>query len=818
MIQRLTALLIAVAALLAFSAPSALAQPAQPNPAGDVPQGFPADLKRFVGGTPEFKDGPWFHDPDCVNKGGNVAMYINAVMQDEPRLLYWSAPPQARTLMWGTLAGDPNKEPPELPRTFPASAADRDAYHLSENYCADELRTWSNPADNAWGFTWAPGPDPDSLEAMKPYAASADDPDALIHLMAKPCGNTGSPFCQKAFFVDCGKTLSNPDMLKRCTAWNASVANLFAGMAHYIDQHTSWADKIGQFFGAVGTAVVIGGKALVDAFMGILGVAVEIAKFVVNPAGAVDDLANALHQSATDLTAKVLQGLAASSKFDPSAPWFLQAYAASAGIGIAVMALCAVLMIIRTARGSGGREELQESLFKNLPLGLFLAVFAPGIATFLGQITDALTDGIATWQAGSLNSAVAKLALIGTVTAAAVPGGVIIGIIIFLLMVIGAFSMFVGLAMQSVALPFAGFVAGIAWGMWVHPKQRKKALRVPMTYGGVLAAKPVTFLLIGFGFKAIDGNASIPALKSGGIPLLTQLVFIIVILLIMGLAPFSLLKYFPLLPTAADSMDSQPSSGFGTASTVGASVGALADRHRTKGATQQDAGKRSIAQTYESGPKPPATASPARPQPGTAGARLSSARPKTPTSSPTSRGAAQAASSATVGNAASRLLGFGREPGKAAGLARGAAEAARVSAAPGAPAGSAAARLHGAGPAPRPGGAQVLRGGPAAVQALWTRTAAAATSAATSAGDAPAGQGSGGEQPGGFLAATARSASGLARTPANAGALGALTGMASGPWGVAANAGVAAFNRLRTAAHSRHGAELDLDPAQRSDN
>ncbi len=813
MIQRLTALLIAVAALLTFSAPSALAQRAQPSPAGEVPQGFPADLKKFVGGTPEFKDGPWFHDPDCVNKGGNVGMYINAVMKDEPRLLYWSAPPEARLLM---AAGDPNKEPADLPRTFPASSADRDAYHLSENYCADDLRSWSTPADNAWGFIWAPGPDPDSLEAMKPYAANADDPDALIRRMAKPCESAGSPFCQKAFFVDCGKTLSNQDILKRCVAWNTDVANLFAGIAHYIDQHTSWLDKIGQFFGAVGTAEITGGKVLVDAFIGILSIAVEIAKFVVNPAGAVDDLANALHNSATDLTAKVLQGLAASSKFDPSAAWFLQAYAASAGIGIVVMALCAVLMIIRAARGSGGREELQESLFKNLPLGLFLAVFAPGIATLLGQFTDALTDGIATWQAGSLNSAVAKLASIGTVTAAAVPGGVIIGIVIFLLMVIGSFSMFVGLAMQSVALPFSGFVAGIAWGMWVHPKQRKKALRVPMTYCGVLLAKPATFLLIGFGFKAIDGNASIPALKSGGIPLLTQLVFIIVILLIMGLAPFSLLKYFPLLPTAADSMDSQPSSGFGTASTVGATVGALADRHRTNNASSPDSGPRSIAQTYESGSKTPSKPSAPQPPSGTAGARLNAPRPKAPTSSPTSRGAAQAASTATVGNAASRLLGFGREAGKTAGLARGGAEAARVSAAPGAPAGSAAARLHGAGPTSRAAGAQVMRGGPAAVQALWNRTAAAATSAATSTGDGPFSQSTGGEQPSGFLAAAARSASGLARTPANAGALGALTGMASGPWGVAANAGVAAFNRLRTAAHSRHGADLDVDPAQRS--
>ncbi|HEY3690552.1 MAG TPA: hypothetical protein VGL46_09630 [Pseudonocardiaceae bacterium] len=814
MIQRLAALLIAVAALLTFSAPSALAQPAQPAPVGEVPQGFPTELKKFVGGTPEFKAGPWFHDPQCVNKGGNVAMYINAAMADEPRLLYWSAPPEARMLMWNSPVGDPNREPPHLPRTFPATAADRDAYHVDESYCADDLRSWATPADNAWGFTWVPAPDPDSWEAMKPAAADADDPDALIHRMANPCENAGSPYCQKALFVDCGRALSNPDVLKRCVAWNVGVGHLYAGMAHYIEQHTSWFDQIGQFFGVVGNAVVTGGKALVDAFAGIFTVAVEIAKFVINPAGAVDDLANALHQSAADLTTKVLQGVSLATRFDPSAGWFLQAYAASAGIGLAVMAFCAVLMIVRTARGGGGRDELQESLFKYLPLGLFLAVFAPGIATFLGQITDSLTDGIATWQAGSLNSAIAKLALIGIVTSAAVPGGVIVGIVIFALMVIGAFSMFAGLAMQSVALPFSGFVAGIAWGMWVHPKQRKKALRVPMTYLGVLLAKPATFLLIGFGFKAIDGNASIAALKSGGVPLLTQMVYIVVILLIMGLAPFSLLKYFPLLPTAADSMDSQPSGGFGTAATVGAGIGALADRMRPKNTAGRPDAQRSIARTYNSGAGSQQQPSRPTPPPGTAGARLNAPRPKNPTSSPDSRGAAVAAAASTAParppRAADRAFGLGVEPGKNKGLARGAAEAGRASAAPGSPAWAASRLANGPAQLSR----RIMRGGPAAVKAY--RDTAAEVSGASS-GQSPASPLPGGGAPTGFAGA-ARAAFRLAGTPANAGALGSASGMAGGPWAVAANAGVAMLNRVRTAAHTRHGADLDVDPAMRSED
>lgn len=635
MIRRLAALFITVLALLAFNSPAALADPGQP--VGKVPQGFPAELKKFVAGTQEFKDGPWFHDASCIDKGGNIGMYINAVMFDEPRLMYWSTPPEARMQFWYTdplhppVDFDANKEPPNLPKLFPSSNKDRDAYLMPTGLggCADTLKEFTTPANNAWGFTWAAAPDPATVEKMKTQAATypADLPEEQF---TNACGDKRSPYCEKAFFTDCSKVAMNPSKLEMCQTWDMNVAQLYSGLAAYIENNTSWLEKVGQFFGLVGDGIVTAGNWVVEAFVGIVSFAVDVVKFVADPASAVDDLANSLHDAATGFTTTMLQGLASVGDFDPGTPWFLETYAASSGIGLVVMAFMAILMIWRTASGGGGREDLQEALFKQLPLGLFLAVFSPAIGAVLTELTKGLTNGIAGWEAGYLNAAVAKLALLGGVTVTLIPGGAFIGIIIFLLMIIGAFAVFIGLAMQSIALPMSAVVAGIAWGMWVHPKWRRKALKVPYTFLGVLFAKPLLFFLLGVIFALIDGNLSVPAMKSGGLTLLLQLVLAAVALIVAGLAPFSLLKYAPLLPTQSDSHDSQPSSGFGTAAVVGAGMAAVGSRGGgggggAGGSPGGGGGRHTIQQSYaqqqpQGGqPQQPRTSSPVSRPPGRTG-------------------------------------------------------------------------------------------------------------------------------------------------------------------------------------------------------
>ncbi|MFD9701262.1 hypothetical protein [Lentzea sp. NPDC059081] len=608
MFRHLTVLSGTVLSLLLTLAPTALAQPPMN---GSIPQGFPPDLVKYVGGTSEFRQGPWFSTTECKDNGGDLSLYLNEVMKVESRLLYWATKPGERAKFWPDQnTADVNKEPPELPATFPAVFGPDHSFNVAYHYCADEIQEWTNPAHNTWSLTWAAKPDAESLQRMTPFAAGDSD---LVTKFSDACSDAGSSWCQKAFFVDCGRVVMVPDKKERCIRWNESIANFFRGLSQFVADNTHWLDKIGAFFKIVGEANLSAGRMQIDAFTSVLSVAYDIAKFITDPAGALDELANSLHVSAVDFTVRVLlDGLAAVGNFDPGSPWFLATYGASTGLGLMVMALMSILMISRTAAGGGGREDLQEALFTQLPLGMFLAVFAPAIATVLHTTARKMTNGIAAWQSDYIGSAITKLAALSQVTAVMIPGGAGVGSIVFALLIFGTGAVFVGFALQSVALPLSGLVAGIAWGMRVHPKWRPKAARPIYTYLGLLLSKPLLYFLLGAVFALIDGTLTIPAMKTGGMPLLGQIVVVIVALIVVGFAPFALLKYAPLLPTSADSHDSQPPAGFGTAAVVGAGMAAF-ERHQHSRSTREDGNSNSeqdsthsIAQTYNAGQNPQA--------------------------------------------------------------------------------------------------------------------------------------------------------------------------------------------------------------------
>jgi len=267
------------------------------------------------------------------------------------------------------------------------------------------------------------------------------------------------------------------------------------------------------------------------------------ADFVGQPTNAIDDLANSLKFSAFDLIDKVLNGFGSVGNFDPRDAAFLSQYAAAAGIGLIVMAFMTILAIVRSLRGGGSREDLQESLFKRLPLGVFLIVFAPAIGVVLSAATSGMTSGLSAWAGGDLHVVDQKVAALANVTSDMVPGGAFVGVLVFLLMVLGAFGVFLGLVVQELGLAVAGIVAGIAWGMLVHPRWRAKALRPAMTWLSLLLVKPLLFLVLGAVLSAV-ADPSAPNAGSGT-PLLARLCAIAVALLIAGYAPFLVLRHLP---------------------------------------------------------------------------------------------------------------------------------------------------------------------------------------------------------------------------------------------------------------------------------
>ncbi|MGX1763021.1 hypothetical protein ACWIG5_40070, partial [Streptomyces lydicus] len=209
-------MLLIVTALTLVGAGTAGAdpEPGQTVPSGSLPNGFPADLRQFIGNTAEFK-AAWFTGT-CKDRGGDIGSYINAAMANEDRLIYWSMTEEqkksllefgaARMLGPGRL--DPRleadieagREPPKelLPKVFPSGDP---AYALPQPACADDLKRWANPQWNTWGFVWSPAPDKQSLTEMRKTSGADTVPDKA---WTTPCGG-GVPgnYCTHAFFVNC---------------------------------------------------------------------------------------------------------------------------------------------------------------------------------------------------------------------------------------------------------------------------------------------------------------------------------------------------------------------------------------------------------------------------------------------------------------------------------------------------------------------------------------------------------------------------------------------------------------------------------------
>ncbi|MFE3177889.1 hypothetical protein ACFXPA_22130 [Amycolatopsis sp. NPDC059090] len=265
------------------------------------------------------------------------------------------------------------------------------------------------------------------------------------------------------------------------------------------------------------------------------------ATFVPDPSTSVDDLANAVHTSAFDLLRQVLPGLRTSANIDPLSAGFLGQYAGAAGLGLVVMAFFAILTIVHSVRGGGGRADLAESLFKYLPLAVFLIVFSPAIGVVLENVANAATDGISRWGAGTVDDTKAKIEALGAITADKLPGGTFVGLLVSALVVAGALGAFLVLAVQKIGMPVAGIVAGISWGMLVHPTWRPKAVRAPSVWLGLMFAKPVLFLLLAAAFGAFGSAGG----STDGVGGLIGLCLLAVALLIASAVPLVLVRRFP---------------------------------------------------------------------------------------------------------------------------------------------------------------------------------------------------------------------------------------------------------------------------------
>jgi hypothetical protein len=253
-----------------------------------------------------------------------------------------------------------------------------------------------------------------------------------------------------------------------------------------------------------------------------LGDRIHAADFVPDPATPFDELANSVHASAFDLVKQVLTGLGEQSDVDPASPGFLTQYAAAAGIGLVLMAFSAVFAVVHSMR-RGGRDDLRESLFKYLPAAVFLLVFSPAIGVLVLNAANAATRGVADWGAATTGNAASRVDALAAISADRLPGGTFVGLVVPVLIVAGALGVFLVLAVAKIGLPVAGIIAGVGWGMLVHPLWRPRAMRVPALWLGLVFAKPALFLVLAAAFGALGdpgrragrGHRPDPAVPAG---------------------------------------------------------------------------------------------------------------------------------------------------------------------------------------------------------------------------------------------------------------------------------------------------------------
>ncbi|MFJ4649691.1 hypothetical protein ACIP5Y_00290 [Nocardia sp. NPDC088792] len=555
----------AILTVLTHSMAIAAADPDTTTPvtAGSLPDGFPTDLRQFVANTDEFK-AAWFSGA-CANRGGDVGAYVNAVMPVEDRLLYWTADDKQKAQLLG---GDPgaaggqseaqtlisqHAEPPKdlLPRVFPAGDP---TYRMPAPTCADDLKRWTTSAFTVWGFSWATHPDDQSMTAIRTQLGGQKVPEQV---WTDPCG-VGFSYCSHAFFVDCARSDPATGDQIRCLEWNRAVGKLFGGTANWIEKNTSLSDRIEKVVDTAVGSQYAGGAAVASGFGWLWKAGAATVRFVDNPESVIDDWANSSKDSAVALSSKVLDGLAGVGKFDPNADWFLHWYAMSTGIGVIVMGAMTLLALWRAASKGETLKTISADLFGYMPAGVLLMLFAPMFATLLVSLANDASDAITKATGPDMGHMITNLqTFTGKLTAHDLAGGPLVGLLLFLLLIAGALAVFFGLLMHQVALPMLAVASGIGFGMWVHPSWRRKALRPVLLFIAIVFSKPLLFLLLATMTGLLNSALTQDDPGQQQLGTLGQLCLVVVAFLVVGLAPWSLLRYAPLLPSRSDA------AGFG---------------------------------------------------------------------------------------------------------------------------------------------------------------------------------------------------------------------------------------------------------------
>lgn len=256
-----------------------------------------------------------------------------------------------------------------------------------------------------------------------------------------------------------------------------------------------------------------------------------------------------LQDAAAGLSGDVLPALTAATLPDLSAEWFISAYRVSFATAIFVAVVLLFPQFIRTARGRQSGRELVDSL--GLYFGTFLlgATFGPAAGIMLVTFFQSLSDVFVTWGVqDSVDAVIDQFqSMITDADPDQIAGGMPIAVLVMLGMLVGLFLVLLMLVMQFVTLYFTGVLIPLGLVWIIDPTRRSFGLRLVGLWVGLLAAQPLLFFLLGFGFSMM-ANATAAFGADQALRTLVELLVAIIALFVAALSPLLLLRLAPSIP------------------------------------------------------------------------------------------------------------------------------------------------------------------------------------------------------------------------------------------------------------------------------
>ncbi|GAA4288919.1 hypothetical protein GCM10022262_32790 [Georgenia daeguensis] len=257
-------------------------------------------------------------------------------------------------------------------------------------------------------------------------------------------------------------------------------------------------------------------------------------------------------EAAHGLSSSVLPTLFDATQPDLSAEWFLDAYRVSFALGVFLWAFLLLVTVVRSAQGVYSSNQVADVLTRGSVLFLGGAMFGPAAGWFVLEFVGSLSDVIARWAIeSSTDEVVSSISeMVADGDASGVTGGVLVALCLMVLMLVGLVLVIAMLIVTMVTIYIGGAVVPIALAWYASPEQRRIVTRLLMVLGGVIAAKPVLFLVLGLAYRLAASQARWLS-DTPDVATLANHLAAACALCLAGLTPFLLFKFAPVLPTTA---------------------------------------------------------------------------------------------------------------------------------------------------------------------------------------------------------------------------------------------------------------------------